>query len=84
MPSAQAPEAKLSEKWDRLIDLSLRRLAYGVTAGGAVALLLCRGSHTRTAVAAFGAGAGIGSAWQQTSKEFEEVVPGMLRSPKSS
>lgn len=30
-------------RWDHLVDLSLRRLAYGVTIGGAVSLLLFRG-----------------------------------------
>jgi hypothetical protein len=43
------PEIAFDEKWDRLIDTSLRRVVYGTLAGGAVALLLLRGPLTRTA-----------------------------------
>lgn len=103
----------LDDRWDRLLDLSLRRLCYGTFSGGLAALLLfselpigalrlhdmpacmelstaawsratqqdwtlikrcCRlagGPHLRTAAVAFGAGAGIGSAWQLCNKEVK-------------
>jgi len=70
----------LDERWDKLLDLSLRRLTYGTLAGGAAAMLLFRSGGARTAVVAFGAGAGIGSAWQLCSQEFEDLVPSLLKS----
>lgn len=62
-------EIAFDEKWDRLIDTSLRRLVYGTLAGGVVALSLLRGPMTRTAAVAFGAGWGAGSAWTTCSKD---------------
>ncbi|KIY94815.1 hypothetical protein MNEG_13147 [Monoraphidium neglectum] len=69
------PEIAFDEKWDRLIDTSLRRVVYGTLAGGAVALLLLRGPLTRTASIAFGAGCGAGSAWTACSKDFAGLIP---------
>lgn len=39
---APAPELYISEKYDRLLDLSLRRAAYGLGFGGLAAVLLFR------------------------------------------
>lgn len=46
-PCTMADKASLhlDERWDKLIDLSVRRLSYGTLAGGAVALLLMRKSR---------------------------------------
>ncbi|GFH12994.1 uncharacterized protein HaLaN_08790 [Haematococcus lacustris] len=63
------PEVQLAEKWDRLAELTTKRLAYGLLAGGLAAVLLARGPGARTAITAFAAGTGCGSAWQQVSKE---------------
>ncbi|GFH10371.1 uncharacterized protein HaLaN_05671, partial [Haematococcus lacustris] len=62
------PEVQLAEKWDRLAELTTKRLAYGLLAGGLTAVLLARGPGARTAITAFAAGTGCGSAWQQVSK----------------
>ena len=62
-------EIQFDEKWDRLIDTSLRRVVYGTLAGSLVALSLLRGPMTRTAAIAFGAGCGAGSAWTTCSKD---------------
>ncbi|KAL6751025.1 hypothetical protein V8C86DRAFT_2790107 [Haematococcus lacustris] len=67
------PEVQLAEKWDRLAELTTKRLAYGLLAGGLTAVLLARGPGARTAITAFAAGTGCGSAWQQVSKEFEDT-----------
>lgn len=40
--SSKPPELELDARWDRLLDLSLRRLAYGVTLGGVTGLVLFR------------------------------------------
>ncbi|GAX74668.1 hypothetical protein CEUSTIGMA_g2116.t1 [Chlamydomonas eustigma] len=69
----------LDERWDKLFELSFRRAIYGTLAGGAAAALLFRGPYGRTAALAFGAGAGLGSAWQVCSNEFEDLVPSLLR-----
>ncbi|KAI8463118.1 MAG: hypothetical protein J3K34DRAFT_445137 [Monoraphidium minutum] len=69
------PEIAFDEKWDRLIDTSLRRVVYGTLAGGLAALALLRGPITRTAAIAFGAGCGAGSAWTTCSKDFSSVLP---------
>lgn len=58
----------------RLIDLSLRRLVYGSLAGGLAALVLLRGPATRGAAVAFGAGCGVGSAWQACAKDVSSCT----------
>lgn len=68
-------ELYIDEKWDRFIDLTVRRFTYGTLAGGLAGLLLLRGSSARVASLAFGSGFGVGSAWQQSSTEFEQLVP---------
>lgn len=74
--SGKAPaEIEFDEKWDRLIDLSLRRVVYGTLAGGLAALTLLRGPSTRAAAIAFGAGCGAGSAWTTCSKDFAGLIP---------
>ena len=41
MPGGDRPkELYIDEKWDRAIDVSLRRVVYGTLAGGTLALLL--------------------------------------------
>jgi hypothetical protein len=47
--TSKPAELEFDEKWDRLIDTSLRRVVYGTLAGGIVALSLLRGPMTRTA-----------------------------------
>ncbi|KAF6252212.1 hypothetical protein COO60DRAFT_1554375, partial [Scenedesmus sp. NREL 46B-D3] len=69
--SEHPKELFADEKWDRLIDLSLRRTVYGVLGGSLVALALFRGPSTRAASVAFGAGFGAGSAWQACAKDFQ-------------
>lgn len=56
-------------RWDRFLDLTLRRGVYGTLAGALVAGFMLRSPYTRTAAVAFGAGAGLGSAWQAAANE---------------
>jgi hypothetical protein len=63
------PEIQFDEKWDRLVDVTLRRVVYGTLIGGAAALTLLRGGGARGAAVAFGAGWGAGSAWTTCSKD---------------
>mmetsp|Transcript_20293 Transcript_20293/g.56542 ORF Transcript_20293/g.56542 Transcript_20293/m.56542 type:complete len:85 (+) Transcript_20293:800-1054(+) len=77
-----SPQLHLDEKWDKAIDLTLRRFSHGLAIGGIGSLLLFRGAGMRTAVTAFTAGMGVGSAWQQVSSEFEDLVPEMLASKR--
>lgn len=67
-------ELFVDEKWDKFIDLSLRRTVYGTLAGGLLALTVFRGGSTCIASVAFGAGFGAGSAWQACAKDFEGSV----------
>ncbi|XP_024375508.1 uncharacterized protein [Physcomitrium patens] len=64
------PQRQYEENWDAAIDLTLRRFVYGSLSGAASALLLFRSPSTRWAAVAFGAGAGIGSAFTDSSKLF--------------
>ncbi|KAG1679237.1 hypothetical protein FOA52_009266 [Chlamydomonas sp. UWO 241] len=76
---ADKASLEIDARWDKLLDLSLRRVSYGTLTGAAAAMLLFRGSCVRGAVVAFGAGAGLGSAWQLCSQEFEDLVPSLLK-----
>jgi hypothetical protein len=73
-------ELYIDEKWDRFIDLTLRRVTYGTLAGGLFGLVLLRGGTARVASLAFGTGFGAGSAWQQSAKEFEDLIPSSSKS----
>mmetsp|Transcript_9993 Transcript_9993/g.35502 ORF Transcript_9993/g.35502 Transcript_9993/m.35502 type:complete len:88 (+) Transcript_9993:53-316(+) len=75
-PPSERPDAlTLDEKWDRTIDLLLRRSVYGGLAGATAALLLFRKATSRAAVAAFGMGTGFGSAYTDASRQFSGTVP---------
>ncbi len=67
----RAKELQLDAKWEAAIDVSLRRIVYGAIGGTTLAMLMCRGSTARTAVAAFGIGIGVGSAYEDASKLFK-------------
>ena len=69
---ARAKELQLDAKWEAAIDVSLRRIVYGAIGGTTLAMLMCRGTTARTAVAAFGIGIGVGSAYEDASKLFKQ------------
>ncbi|KAL3156369.1 hypothetical protein ABBQ38_000684 [Trebouxia sp. C0009 RCD-2024] len=71
-------EYYIDEKWDRCIDLTLRRVTYSSLAAGAVALVLLRGGGVRAATTAFGAGFGAGSAYGDCQREFQGEVPSIV------
>lgn len=73
---AEPPKAEvyLDTKWDKCIDVTIRKVAYGTLAGAAAALLLFRGSG-RAAAIAFGAGLGAGSAYEVCEQEFKDLSP---------
>mmetsp|Transcript_7950 Transcript_7950/g.15468 ORF Transcript_7950/g.15468 Transcript_7950/m.15468 type:complete len:82 (-) Transcript_7950:329-574(-) len=72
-------ELLIDAKWDKLIDLSIRRGIYGAGIAGLSSLVLLCGPTSRVAVTALGAGIGLGSAWQQCSNEFQSLVPDLLK-----
>ncbi|KNA21439.1 hypothetical protein SOVF_043220 [Spinacia oleracea] len=65
-------EYNLDAKWDACLDLSLRRFVYASVAGAFTGLLLFRSPATRWASVAFGAGAGLGSAYSDCSRLFDK------------
>ena len=90
LPKDLPKELFIDEKWDKFIDITIRRVTYGTLAGGLVGLILMRasghhcttaadsenatcagGATARVASLTFGAGIGMGSAWQQSSKEVQ-------------
>jgi len=73
MASSEATpkDLQIDEKWDKFIDLTLRRVVYGTLAGTLAAAAVFRGPTSRVVSIAFGAGFGAGSAWQACSKDFE-------------
>ncbi|DBA98262.1 hypothetical protein WJX77_003043 [Trebouxia sp. C0004] len=71
-------EYYIDEKWDRCIDLTLRRVTYSSLAVGVVALVVLRGSGVRAATTAFGAGFGAGSAYGDCQREFQGEVPSVV------
>lgn len=68
-------ELYIDEKWDKCIDLMVKRTVYGTLAGGAAALLLLRGAGPRASLTALGAGFGLGSAWEDCHREFGDSIP---------
>lgn len=64
-------EYDLDAKWDACLDLSLRRFVYSSVAGAFTGLLLFRTPVTRWASVAFGAGVGLGSAYSDCSRLFD-------------
>lgn len=61
---AEKAQVHLDERWDKLLELSLRRVTYGAAAGGLAGLLLLRG---------YGNGGGPDGAMR--SSEWESPVP---------
>merc|ERR1711865_274063 len=68
-------EFQMDEKIDRCVDITLRRFVYGTVGGMVAAALLCRGASSRSAAVAFGAGAGLGSAYTDCAKDLEKMFP---------
>jgi len=64
-------ELQLDAKWEAAIDVTLRRVVYGCIGGTTMAFLMCRGTTARAAVSAFGAGVGVGSAYEDAAKLFK-------------
>nr|GMD74116.1 MICOS complex subunit Mic10-like [Ipomoea batatas]GME14315.1 MICOS complex subunit Mic10-like [Ipomoea batatas] len=64
------PVYDLNAKWDACLDLTLRRGVYYSFAGAFGGLLLFRSPAARWAAIAFGAGAGLGSAYSECSYKF--------------
>ena len=69
--SRRPPELQLDAKWEAAIDVTLRRVVYGCIGGTTMAFLMCRGTTARAAVSAFGAGVGVGSAYEDAAKLFK-------------
>lgn len=66
-------ELQLDERWERAIDLSVRRSVYGAASGGAAAFLLLKGTCPRIAVMTFGVGLGLGSALTDCREDLETM-----------
>ena len=70
VPSELLPSATFR----RGLSSSLLNISAGFLIGGLASLVLVRGGGAgRKAVAGFGAGCGLGSAWAKTSGEIEEM-----------
>ncbi|XP_010245518.1 PREDICTED: MICOS complex subunit Mic10-like [Nelumbo nucifera] len=65
------PQFDLNAKWDECLDLTVRRFVYSSLAGAFGGLLLFRNPVTRWASVAFGAGVGIGSAYNECCHKLE-------------
>lgn len=78
------PQLQYEQNWDATIDHTLRRFVYGSLSGAASALLFFRSPTTRWAAVAFGAGAGIGSAFTDSSQVFRGAIGASLPSVSSS
>ncbi|KAL4445442.1 hypothetical protein ABPG77_011267 [Micractinium sp. CCAP 211/92] len=70
-PDKQA--AFSDDKWDRALDLLVRRTCYGALGGAAVALLILRAPTARASALGLGAGFGLGSAYQANQDLFHEI-----------
>ncbi|XP_065847306.1 MICOS complex subunit MIC10-like isoform X2 [Euphorbia lathyris] len=77
-----ADKVDVNAKWDACLDLTVRRFVYSSLAGAFGGLLLFRTPVTRWASVALGAGVGIGSAYTECSRIFDES-PANLASLKS-
>lgn len=75
------PQLDYAQKCDAAMDVTMRRFVYGTLSGGASALLLFRSPTTRWAAVAFGAGAGLGSAFTDSSELLRGIFLANL--PKS-
>lgn len=76
------PQLDYAQKWDAAMDITMRRFVYGSLSGAASALLLFRSPTTRWAAVAFGAGAGVGSAFTDSSELFRGLFVSNFPSPK--
>ncbi|KAG6495202.1 hypothetical protein ZIOFF_042995 [Zingiber officinale] len=65
----------LDPKLDACLDLSIRRFLYSSLAGASAAVLFFRSRTTRWASVAFGAGAGVGSAYTECSYILDGYLP---------
>ncbi|BDA41687.1 probable MICOS complex subunit mic10 [Coccomyxa sp. Obi] len=72
--SERPPEFYINEKWDKCIDIALRRVVYGSLGGGVAALILFRGGGARAACLGFGAGFGAGAAYTECQRELRDVL----------
>ncbi|XP_010245410.1 PREDICTED: MICOS complex subunit Mic10 [Nelumbo nucifera] len=77
------PQFDLNAKWDACLDLTLRRFFYSSLAGAFGGLLFFRSPVTRWASIAFGAGVGLGSAYNECSLKYENSPPKLV-APKIS
>ena len=77
-------QLQVDEQYDACLDLVLRRFVYGSMSGAAGALLLFRSPTTRWATVAFGAGAGLGSAYTDALKLLGDFkLPSLPKWPGS-
>jgi inner membrane organizing system protein 1 len=74
---------ELEEQYGMVIDLTLRRCIYGSISGLAAALLVFRSPTKRWSAVAFGAGAGLGSAYADASRILGDrmIFPALPKRP---
>ncbi|GMH35447.1 hypothetical protein BSKO_03315 [Bryopsis sp. KO-2023] len=63
----------LDAKWDKVIDLSMRRVVYSGLATGLAGLILTRSGSARMAFLSLGVGFGAGTAYEESTKEMEAI-----------
>ena len=74
MPEQKRPEIHIDEKWDHVINVTFTRTTFGIACGLVGGFILFRGGPARVATTTFGAGIGVGSAYQMCNKEFKDLV----------
>ncbi|GAB2271900.1 Mitochondrial inner membrane organizing system component [Dionaea muscipula] len=82
--SSSSSEYDLNDKWDTCLDLFLRRVVYSSLAGSFAGLLLFRSPVSRWGSVALGAGIGIGSAYSDCSRLFENPAATSIPPPKAA
>eukprot|EP00793_Prasinoderma_coloniale_P004111 PRCOL_00006286-RA len=69
-----AVESGLDAKWDKAIDITMRRLFYGGLSGAAAGAVFSGSTTGRVAAMAFGAGCGVGSAYAECADDFRSLA----------
>eukprot|EP00884_Botryococcus_braunii_P007224 jgi/Botrbrau1/16502/Bobra.0142s0096.1 len=72
--STPADRFSLDPRWDRAIDVTLRRIFYGSLGGAIVAFTLFRSPAGRFGTVMFGAGFGAGAAYVEAQELFRKSV----------
>ncbi|KOO28198.1 hypothetical protein Ctob_000828 [Chrysochromulina tobinii] len=68
------PELKVAETWDKCIENTVLKLAYGTLAGGLAAMILFRSPSARSSIVGLGCGVGVGMGYTDCKVEFDTIA----------